>query len=281
MEQQSISTAKAGIVTSLQARCSVIAAANPTRGKYNQQLPLGQNVELTEPILSRFDVLCVVLDRADPIEDETLEQFVVESQMRSHPHYGEVDEIVRGTGAGARRVDKVDKDIISHDLLRKYIMYARDKICPRIDSIDQDMLEKLYGDLRREQVGECMRITVRYLESVIRMSEAFARMHLRDTVRQDDVDHAILNFSKYLAPITGEHERAHKILQDLVKEHVRGFVLSHGAVPGKCVVEREELDLRCHDYGILDIKAYLESDLFKAAFEYKKNKGQIILTLPH
>lgn len=87
MEQQSISISKAGIVTTLQARCAVIAAANPIRGRYNPSIPFSQNVELTEPILSRFDVLCVVKDVADPVIDERLAQFVVNSHIRSHPLY--------------------------------------------------------------------------------------------------------------------------------------------------------------------------------------------------
>ena len=85
MEQQSISISKAGIVTSLQARCAVIAAANPVRGRYNTSVPFSQNVDLTEPILSRFDVMCVVKDIIDPTTDETLAKFVVNSHMQSHP----------------------------------------------------------------------------------------------------------------------------------------------------------------------------------------------------
>ncbi len=65
MEQQSISIAKAGIVTNLQARCSVIAAANPLKGQYNVSLNFNDNVDLTEPILSRFDILAVVKDEAN------------------------------------------------------------------------------------------------------------------------------------------------------------------------------------------------------------------------
>lgn len=91
MEQQSISISKAGIVTTLQARCSVIAAANPIRGRYNPSIPFSQNVELTEPILSRFDVLCVVKDTADPVTDERLALFVVNSHIRSHPLYEQGD----------------------------------------------------------------------------------------------------------------------------------------------------------------------------------------------
>jgi DNA replication licensing factor MCM2 len=85
MEQQTISVAKAGILTSLQARCSVIAAANPIGGRYDPSYTLAENVELTDPILQRFDVLCVLQDIVDPIIDEQLAYFVVNSHIRSHP----------------------------------------------------------------------------------------------------------------------------------------------------------------------------------------------------
>lgn len=98
MEQQSISISKAGIVTTLQARCAIIAAANPIRGRYNPTIPFQQNVELTEPILSRFDILCVVKDSVDPVKDELLARFVVGSHLRSHPKFdGETEEMDVGT----------------------------------------------------------------------------------------------------------------------------------------------------------------------------------------
>ena len=85
MEQQTISVAKAGILTSLQARCSVVAAANPIGGRYDPSFTLAENVELTDPILQRFDVLCVLQDTVDPVIDEQLANFVVRSHIRSHP----------------------------------------------------------------------------------------------------------------------------------------------------------------------------------------------------
>lgn len=72
MEQQSISISKAGIVTTLQARCAVIAAANPRTGRYYATKTFAENVELTDPIIQRFDILCVLQDRVDPVEDERL-----------------------------------------------------------------------------------------------------------------------------------------------------------------------------------------------------------------
>ena len=86
MEQQSISISKAGIVTSLQARCSVIAAANPIKGRYDNAMNFADNVELTDPILSRFDILCVVKDEIDKICDEKLATFVINSHIMSHPN---------------------------------------------------------------------------------------------------------------------------------------------------------------------------------------------------
>ena len=77
-------------------------------------------------------------------------------------------------------------------MLRKYITYARDRVRPRLESLDQDRLTRLYVDLRRESLSTgSYPITVRHLESMIRMAEASAKMHLRDYVRADDIDLAI------------------------------------------------------------------------------------------
>lgn len=119
MEQQSISISKAGIVTTLQARCAIIAAANPIRGRYNPTIPFSQNVELTEPILSRFDILCVVRDEADAVVDEMLAKFVVGSHLRSHPDFDkDVDEVNVATS--------LDADVCSFFFLSLSLFLARD-----------------------------------------------------------------------------------------------------------------------------------------------------------
>jgi DNA replication licensing factor MCM2 len=72
-------------VTTLQARCAVVAAANPIGGRYDSSKTFSENVQLTDPILTRFDVLCVLRDEVDPVLDGKLAEFVVRSHVRSHP----------------------------------------------------------------------------------------------------------------------------------------------------------------------------------------------------
>jgi DNA replication licensing factor MCM2 len=176
MEQQSISISKAGIVATLQARCAVIAAANPKTGRYNSSLHFHENVELTEPILSRFDVLCVVKDVIDPVLDTKLAEFVVRSHDKSHPDCATLE--------GEAQDDAEGEGPIPQALLKKYVIFAKKHYQPKITNIDQDKITKLYAELRREsEAGGGIPIAVRHVESMIRMSEAFARMHLRDVVR--------------------------------------------------------------------------------------------------
>lgn len=86
MEQQTISVSKAGIVATLNARCAVIAAANPSGGIYNDQVSFKDNVELSEPILSRFDLLCVLKDRPSEHIDGKLADFVIDQHRSNHPY---------------------------------------------------------------------------------------------------------------------------------------------------------------------------------------------------
>ena len=191
MEQQSISISKAGIVTSLQARCSVIAAANPIGGRYDSSNTLSENVELTDPILQRFDCLCVLQDTVDPVADERLARFVTSSHMRSTP----TNEIIRGGHqAMPTAADNARSGHLSQDMLRKYIQYARTHCHPvlRGNTFDQEKIASLYVALRKESANSGgVPIAVRHIESMMRMSEAHAKMHLRDYVRDDDMDASI------------------------------------------------------------------------------------------
>lgn len=184
MEQQTISISKAGIVTTLHARCAVVAAANPIGGRYNGTIPLSHNVQLTEPILSRFDILCVIRDTVEPTEDERLANFVVESHHRANPTRPLRDEDGNLIDAEGNRIDEEGYRIerngdrfpltedearkreerkrkeedekegeIPQELLRKYILYARERCHPKLYQIDQDKVARLFADMRRESLA--------------------------------------------------------------------------------------------------------------------------------
>ena len=190
MEQQSISVSKAGIVTTLQARCTVMAAANPIRGRYDASRSFLQNVDLSEPILSRFDILIVLRDTVSPIVDEQLAQFVVKSHARSHPDQRANQMDIDGIDEEADGGVKAD-GTLSQSLLRKYIVYAKNKIQPRLRNINREKIAQLYSELRHEATGSGMPMTVRHVESTIRLAEAHAKMHLREFVTTEDVNMAI------------------------------------------------------------------------------------------
>jgi DNA replication licensing factor MCM2 len=158
MEQQTISISKAGIVTTLQARCGIIAAANPIGGRYNSTIPFSANVELTEPILSRFDILCVVRDTVEPAEDERLARFIVGSHSRSHHSQSQtLEESMEVEGESQRPETQADEQKkegeIPQELLRKYILYARERCQPKLYNMDEDKVARLFADMRRESLA--------------------------------------------------------------------------------------------------------------------------------
>jgi DNA replication licensing factor MCM2 len=160
MEQQTISISKAGIVATLQARCGIIAAANPQGGRYNSTQPFSQNVNLTEPILSRFDILCVVRDTVEPEEDERLARFIVGSHCRSHPGGQRTDDSMQVQQDTLQTKTQATSDSsrekegeIPQQLLRKYILYARERCRPKLYHMDEDKIARLFADMRRESLA--------------------------------------------------------------------------------------------------------------------------------
>ncbi|KAJ2885064.1 MCM DNA helicase complex subunit [Coemansia aciculifera] len=277
MEQQSISISKAGIVTTLHARCAVIAAANPIGGRYRPALPFSQNVELTEPILSRFDVLCVVRDEVDPVKDELLARFVVQSHTRSHPL------LAAQPDQPEEEESAMPTDGIPQDLLRKYIMYARETVNPRISDRFSDRIAHLYAELRRESLATAsVPITVRHIESMVRLAEAHARMHLRDYVRNDDIEVAIRvalegfisaqkisvmkalrrKFSKYLYARRDHFELLYYLLGRLVQERLTFYALKYpGSLPEQVEISKPDFESQAAAFGVNDCEDFYASPL--------------------
>jgi DNA replication licensing factor MCM2 len=198
MEQQSISISKAGIVANLQARCSVIAAANPIKGLYDNQLGFQDNLNLSEPILSRFDVICVLKDELDLAHDKSLANFIIKSHRRSQP------EALRNARGGHRQpVARPDIPLpqlgdnpaiqkIPQSLLKKYILFARSSLKPKLTAGCNQKIQNFYTKLRAvSQSISGITVVVRHLESLVRFAQASAKMHLRNETNERDVDLAI------------------------------------------------------------------------------------------
>lgn len=176
MEQQTVSIAKAGIITTLNARTSVLAAANPIGSKYNPRLPITKNIDLPPTLISRFDLVYLVLDQVDEAMDRRLARHLVGLYLEEAP----------ATAA---------TDIVPIELLTAYISYAREHVAPVLTAEAGDMLARRYVELRK--AGEDPRsterritATTRQLESMIRLSEALARMRLKSVVSAADVEEA-------------------------------------------------------------------------------------------
>ncbi|KAK1423653.1 hypothetical protein QVD17_18959 [Tagetes erecta] len=164
MEQQTISITKAGIQATLNARTSILAAANPTGGRYDKSKPLKYNVALPPAILSRFDLVYVMIDEPDDITDYRIADHIVTVRQKR-------EEAISPTFTTAQ--------------LKRYIAYAKSKK-PKLSEEARQTLVDSYVALRRGDTAPgsrvAYRMTVRQLEALIRLSEAIARCHLDDVV---------------------------------------------------------------------------------------------------
>jgi DNA replication licensing factor MCM2 len=285
MEQQSISISKAGIVTSLQARCAVIAAANPIGGRYDASCTLKENVELTDPILQRFDILCVLQDHVDPVADERLARFVTSSHMRAVP----VAELSRGA---VHPEPETDSDVIPQGLLRKYIQYARQNFHPVLNdsTFDKEKVASLYIQLRQESTKSGgVPIAVRHIESIMRMAEAHAKMHLRDYVRDDDMNAAISmmldsflvaqkfsvqkalrrSFGKYLVAEQDQQYLLLHLLSDMFRHEQMYQIIrmrQNKAMEADFLeIPLDELEGKAQERRMYDLKSFLNSKAFREA----------------
>ncbi|KAK6089418.1 hypothetical protein P3W45_001555 [Vairimorpha bombi] len=186
MEQQTVSVAKAGIITTLNARCSILASCNPIESKYNPKKSIIENINLPPTLLSRFDVVCLLIDKHDESRDRQIGNHIV------------------GMYSGVQ--DKVE--CLDINLLKAYIEEAK-RVVPKLTEESIKVLSKAYVDLRQIDNGNTITATTRQLESLIRLSEAHARMRFSNTILPSDVKEALRIvkeslFMYAIDPITGK-----------------------------------------------------------------------------
>lgn len=179
MEQQTISITKAGVKATLNARTSILAAANPVGGRYDRSKSLKQNVNLSAPIMSRFDLFFILVDDCNEVTDYAIARRIVDLHSRLE--------------------ESVDR-LYALDEIRRYLLFAR-QFKPKISSESEEFIVEQYKRLRQRDgsggvTKSAWRITVRQLESMIRLSEGMARMHCCDEVQPKHVKEAFRLLNK-------------------------------------------------------------------------------------
>merc|ERR1719270_2027118 len=172
MEQQTITITKAGVKATLNARASILAAANPNGGRYDRSKSLKQNIDMTAPIMSRFDLFFILVDDCNEVTDYAIARRIIDLHTK-------LEESVERT--------------YTVEEITRYLNFAR-MFTPKLSMDSQELLVQQYKHLRQRDTGgsakSSWRITVRQLESMLRLSEAFARLHCADTVTKKHVQEA-------------------------------------------------------------------------------------------
>ncbi len=189
MEQQTISIAKAGVIATLKSRCALLGAANPIYGRFNIYEGLAGQIDMPPALLSRFDLIFIILDTPDADTDNKIASHIIQT------HYaGELlsqKEKLSGSAVTRELIDQEIKTIdpeIPPDLLRKYVAYARRNVSPVMNEEARQHLIKYYTDLRKLGEGKDSAVpaTARQLEALVRLTEAGARVRLDNNATLED-----------------------------------------------------------------------------------------------
>jgi DNA replication licensing factor MCM4 len=187
MEQQTVSVAKAGIICSLNARTAILAAANPVNSKYDPKLSVVDNIRLPPTLLSRFDLIYLVLDKQSESSDRRLANHIV--SLYSSLAEGQ-ESLVKGKDVQATELLRSNK--IDREFFAQYISYARQNFKPKLtESIQTDLIAEYVNMRSLGNSRKTITATPRQLESMIRIAEAIAKMRLSNEVEKVDLDEAI------------------------------------------------------------------------------------------
>lgn len=249
MEQQTVTIAKAGIHTTLNARCSVVAAANPIYGQYDVHKDPHRNIALPDSLLSRFDLLFVVTDDSDESRDRQISEHVLrmhrylqpgveegtpaveniqqhldvggdaeESRVTETPVFEKFNPLLHGgvttsSGRGANR----RKEVLSIAFVKKYIQYTKTRIHPTLTKGAADYIVSVYASLRNDDLANNQKrtspLTARTLETLIRLSTAHAKTRLASVVTETDAMAAeeLLRFALFKEVLRPERRKRRKL----------------------------------------------------------------------
>ncbi|RNJ27333.1 LAGLIDADG family homing endonuclease [Halosegnis longus] len=190
----SISISKAGINATLKSRCSLLGAANPKYGRFDEYEPIPEQIDLEPALVSRFDLIFTVTDKPNPEKDRDLADHIINTN-----YAGELfthRESVPTSNISEEEVESVTEDVepeIDAELLRKYIAYAKRTCFPTMTEEAKAEIRDFYVDLRSKGASEDapVPVTARKLEALVRLAEASARVRLSDTVEKRDAEKVV------------------------------------------------------------------------------------------
>ena len=167
MEQQMISISKVGVSIRLEAQCSILAAANPKYGRYDPEMPIGDNVDIPPALLSRFDLMFLVRDKVDSNKDIAKAQHIL--------------KVFRG--------GEIDKPLLNEREITAFLNYVRE-LKPKLNQDMESKIIRFYERIRSASSSEAdtLPIGTRQLEAIVRLSQAHAKLYFRDVVTEEDVD---------------------------------------------------------------------------------------------
>ncbi|RSH95139.1 Mcm2-7 hexameric complex component [Saitozyma podzolica] len=272
MEQQTISISKAGITTTLNARTSILAAANPLYGRYNPKVSPVENINLPAALLSRFDVLFLILDTPTRDDDERLAQHVTYVHMHNtHP--------------------ELDFEPIEPTLMRHYIAECR-KVRPIVPPAMSEYIVSSYVQMRKQQKEDeaddkhYTYVSARTLLAVLRLSQALARLRMDNVVGQGDVDEALRLMDVSKASLhenqgrTGEDQTDTSKIFRIIKDMASG---GGSGKRGRADDDEEEEEDELEELAMVDVRArvlakgFTETQFLDTVLEYE-NMGVLMRT---
>ncbi|ADB58745.1 minichromosome maintenance protein MCM [Archaeoglobus profundus] len=182
LEQQVVNVSKAGINATLNARTSVLACANPKRGRFDRHEPIVEQIKLSPPLLSRFDLIFVLLDEPDEVRDAEIADFILSGGYEEPP--------------------------IDPELFKKYILYARNNITNvELSEGAKRKLKEFYTEMRiKSKETGSIAITTRQLEALKRLTEASAKVRLSNVATEEDAERAIRIFEESIKQVAIDPE---------------------------------------------------------------------------
>lgn len=220
LEQQQISISKAGINATLNSRCSLLAAANPKHGRFDEHEMVSEQINLEPALMSRFDLIFIIQDEPEEDKDRAIADQILDNNVKGQENVQEKNRLMEEKGVNSTdELYQEDQDTITEieapvpkDLFQKYVAYAQENYHPKLSDEARDMIREKYVSIRQDGAErDVISLTARALDDLVRLTEAAARIKLSNVATEEHAQTAITLYEQHLKqvgvdPDTGEYD---------------------------------------------------------------------------